>query len=162
VCYVGLGSNVGNRREHLAEAFLGLASLPETRLLRRSAVLETAPVGGVAQRPFLNAVAELRTILAPEALLDRLQRIEGERGRDRRREQRWGPRPLDLDLLLYGMMEVRLPRLVVPHPRLAERRFVLAPLAELAPDLLAPGLPWPIRDLLARLDASECRGGTAS
>jgi 2-amino-4-hydroxy-6-hydroxymethyldihydropteridine diphosphokinase len=104
----------------------------------RSSVRETDPVGFADQPKFLNAVAELRTDLSPRELLERLLAIERELGRERARERRWGPRLIDLDLLLYGGEVIDEPGLTVPHPRLAERRFVLEPLAEIAPGLRLP------------------------
>ena len=138
--YVGLGSNLGDRRAALDGA---LARLAPRRVSR---VVETAPWGLAQQPPFLNAVAELETDLEPRALLDRL--LDLERSFGRRRDVRWGPRTLDLDLLLYGDRRVREEGLDVPHPRLAERRFVLEGLAELCPDRGVPGLDRTVRELL--------------
>ena len=101
---------------------------------------QTAPVGGIAQADFINAVAELDTALPALDLLHALFAIERAHGRDRSREQRWGPRTLDLDVLIYGDEIITLDGLSVPHPRMAERRFVLAPLAEIAPDVMIPGI----------------------
>lgn len=138
--YVGLGSNLGDRRAALDGA---LALLAPRRVSR---VAETAPWGLPDQPPFLNAVAELETELPPRALLDRLMDVEQRFGR--RRDVRWGPRTLDLDLLLYGDRRVSEEGLDVPHPRLAERRFVLESLAELCPDREVPGLGRTVRQLL--------------
>lgn len=138
---VGLGSNLGDRRLHILHGFEAIAAMPQTRMLARSSVVETEPVtlpGAPAQGRYLNAAALLRTSLSPRALLGALLEIERSRGRDRAREVRWGPRTLDLDLLVYGPQVVREPDLEIPHPRLAERRFVLEPLAQIAPDLLVP------------------------
>lgn len=140
LAYVGLGSNLGDRRAALDGA---LAELAPRRVSR---VVETAPWGLAEQPPFLNAVAELETPLPPRALLDRLLDLERRFGR--RRDVRWGPRTLDLDLLLYGDRQVREEGLDVPHPRLAERRFVLESLAELCPDRPVPGLDRSVRQLL--------------
>lgn len=115
-------------------------------------------MGTVPQGPFLNAVVELETGLGAEELLGKLLAIEMRRGRDRHREQRWGPRTLDLDLLMYAQMVVRTERLTLPHPRMAERRFVLEPLAELAPDLVVPGTEGSVRLLLERLGDGTCAG----
>ena len=133
--FVGLGSNLGDRERNLHEA---VERLREIGLVRVSAFGDTDPVGVVEQPNFLNAVAELSSDLSPRELLDRLLQIERELGRDRTKEERWGPRTIDLDLLLYGDEVVDEPGLTVPHPRLAERRFVLEPLHELAPDLVLP------------------------
>lgn len=133
--YVGLGSNLGEREANVRRA---LARLQELGPVRASAFYETDPVGVTDQPKFINAVAELQTELGPRRLLERLLEIERELGRDRTSERRWGPRLIDLDLLLYGSEEVDEPGLTVPHPRLAERRFVLEPLHELAPQLVLP------------------------
>jgi 2-amino-4-hydroxy-6-hydroxymethyldihydropteridine diphosphokinase len=117
-------------------AFAALANLPESRVARCSSLYRTAPVGILSQPDFVNAVALLETTLAPEALLDALLDIEARFGRIRR--ERNGPRTLDLDLLLYDDIELDLPRLTLPHPRLHLRAFVLLPLAEVAPDLAIP------------------------
>jgi 2-amino-4-hydroxy-6-hydroxymethyldihydropteridine diphosphokinase len=132
VAYVALGSNLGDRRAHLRAA---VAALPGVR--RVSGVYETAPVGGPDQGPYLNCVVELDTTLDPHELLARCQDLEHEAGRTRR--VRWGPRTLDVDILVYDDLEVATNDLCIPHPRMAERRFVLAPLAELAPERCPPG-----------------------
>lgn len=138
--FVALGSNLGDRERHLAAAREALASTPGIALLGASSEHETDPVGGPAgQGAFLNAVVELEVELGPRELLVRLQAIEADRGRDRSREERWGPRTLDLDLLWMEGVTLAEPDLVVPHPRLAGRAFVLAPLAELAPALEVGG-----------------------
>jgi 2-amino-4-hydroxy-6-hydroxymethyldihydropteridine diphosphokinase len=140
LAYIGLGSNVGDRRATLE------AALARIGARRASPLAETEPWGRRDQPPFLNAVAEIETDLAPHALLDRLLEIEREFGRVR--DERWGPRTLDLDLLLYGDLRIRTESLTVPHPRLAERRFVLEGLACLCPDRVVPGLGRTVRDLL--------------
>lgn len=134
--FVALGSNVGDREANLELALLRMDE--ELDLVACSTFLETDPVGVTDQPGFLNAVAELRTDLPPRELLERLLEIERELGRDRSRELRWGPRTLDLDLLLYGDETIDEPGLTVPHPRLHERRFVLEPLYELDPELALP------------------------
>jgi 2-amino-4-hydroxy-6-hydroxymethyldihydropteridine diphosphokinase len=135
-CYVGLGSNLGDRSAQLDRALALLAAQPGLRLLRASRHYETAPWGVTDQPPFRNAVAELETTLEPTELLAVLKAVERELGRQPRR--RWGEREIDLDLLLYGERRVVEPELEVPHPRMWERLFVLKPLAELRPDLRAP------------------------
>lgn len=135
--YVALGSNLGDRAGHLAAALAALAALPGTRVLAVSATFETAPVGPAGQQNYFNAAAALSTSLAPHALLDHLLAIEQARGRVRR--ERWGPRTLDLDLLLHGDTVLDDPHLTLPHPRMLERAFVLAPLADIAPDLVLAG-----------------------
>jgi 2-amino-4-hydroxy-6-hydroxymethyldihydropteridine diphosphokinase len=138
--FVALGSNLGDRRAHLRAAVAGLAEAG--RVAGVSPVYETAPVGGPAgQGPYLNAVVELETGWEPRALLGLAHRLEDEAGRVR--AERWGPRTLDVDLLLVGDATIDEPDLTVPHPRMWERRFVLAPLADLAPDVVPPG--WEAR-----------------
>jgi 2-amino-4-hydroxy-6-hydroxymethyldihydropteridine diphosphokinase len=144
VAFIGLGSNLGDREGNLRAALARLAELGE---VRASSFRETDPVGVTDQPKFLNAAAELSTDLPARDLLDALLAIERDLGRDRAREERWGPRTLDLDLLLYGDDVIDEPGLTVPHPRLAERRFVLEPLHELAPGLLLPD-GTAIRDLI--------------
>lgn len=135
--FVGLGANLGDARATLEAALAALAALPGTRLLGRSSFYRTAPVDAGGP-DYLNAVAELRSRLAPEALLDALQAIEQQHGRER--PYRNAPRTLDLDLLLMGGRQQHSARLTLPHPRLHQRAFVLAPLAELAPGLVIEGL----------------------
>lgn len=138
--FIGLGGNVGDAPATLQSALAALAGLPQTRLLAASRLYRTAPVGGIAQADFSNAVAELESGLGAADLLQALLAIERAHGRDRQREQRWGPRTLDLDLLLYGDEIMALDGLIVPHPRMAERRFVLEPLLEIAPQIQIPGI----------------------
>ena len=156
IAAVGLGSNVGDRAAHLTHALIALAGMPNTRLLVRSSIIQTdavgAPGGGDPGGAYLNAAAILRTTLEPRALLDCLHEIERTRGRDRAGEaSRWLPRTLDLDLLLFGDRVLDEPGLVVPHPRMHEREFVLLPLAEVGPDLFVPTMRSSVADLLARL-----------
>jgi len=150
--YVGIGSNLGDRAAHVAAAVARMNALPETKVLGVSSVIETDPVGPAGRGKFLNAAAELETELAPAALLADLQGIERDLGRVR--AERWGPRTIDLDILLYDDRVVDAPALTVPHPRMCERAFVLGPLAELAPDLVHPVERRPVRELLDAL-----RGG---
>ena len=144
---VALGSNLGDRRALLESAARALGRLPGSDLVAASELMETEPVGLVAQGTFLNGVALVRTRMPARALLDHLIRIEHEHGRDRTRGQRWGPRTLDLDLLLYGDAIIDEPGLTVPHPRLHERAFVLDPLVGLAPEMMVPTLGRSIREL---------------
>ena len=146
VAYVGLGANLGDRDASIRRA----AELVGAR--RVSTVRETEPWGYADQPRFLNAVAELETDEAPRALLDRLLEVERALGRTRE-GPRYGPRTIDLDLLLYGDLELDEPGLTVPHPRLHERLFVLEPLAELAPELVVPGR-GPLKALLSRLQSA--------
>jgi 2-amino-4-hydroxy-6-hydroxymethyldihydropteridine diphosphokinase len=134
--FVGLGSNLGDRRANLEATIGRLAREPGVRVVRRSGLYETEPVGVADQPWFLNAVLEIETRLAAGELLRMLKRIERELGR--RPGRRWGERLIDLDLLVYGEQPLAEPDLTVPHPEMWRRLFVLVPLAELAPDLLAP------------------------
>lgn len=150
---IALGSNLGDRQALFAEAQSRLARLPGTRVVAQSRSHETAPVGGPSgQGLFLNAALLLETALAPQALLEALERVEADLGR--RRDQRWGPRALDLDLLLYDQLVLNTSTLVLPHPRMAWRRFVLEPAAEIAPSMLHPSIGWTIGRLLEHLNAA--------
>lgn len=151
---VGLGSNLDGPERRIHEAFAVIRRLPDIRVLRRSRLYRTAPWGVAAQPPFVNAVVEVETSLAPHALLDALLSVERSQGR-RRDGVRWGPRTIDLDLLTYGDRRIDEPGLTVPHPYLAERAFVLVPLADIDPDRVIPGVGI-VRDLLARVDAGAC------
>jgi 2-amino-4-hydroxy-6-hydroxymethyldihydropteridine diphosphokinase len=131
---IGLGSNLGDRSHHIADAVAALADTGP--LVRVSSLYETAPIGGPKQGAYLNSVVVLDTLLSPQDLLARCLAIEKEHGRERR--ERWGPRTLDLDILLYDDLEVSEPGLTVPHPRMTERRFVLEPLLEAWPDAALP------------------------
>lgn len=147
--YVGLGANLGDREATLREAVRLLGEVPGIEVLAVSTFLETEPWGVADQPWFLNGAAELETSLAPRELLAVLLDVERRLGRVRDAGlQRWGPRLVDLDLLVHGAVVLDEPGLQVPHPRLRERRFALAPLAELAPGLEIPG-QGRIRDLLA-------------
>lgn len=150
---VGLGGNVGDAAATLRAAFDALDRLPCTRLLRASRLYRTPAWGLEAQPDFVNAAALLETALDARELLDNLLGIERAFGRERR--QRWGPRTLDLDLLLYGDDSIDEPGLHVPHPHLQERAFALKPLADVAPDAAVPG-QGRVGELLARVDATAC------
>jgi 2-amino-4-hydroxy-6-hydroxymethyldihydropteridine diphosphokinase len=150
VAYIGLGANVGPREVTLLRAIDLLAEADDVEVLEVSQLRETDPVGMVDQPSFLNGAARIDTSLSPRALLELLLRIERSLGRVR--EERWGPRTVDLDLLVYGDLTVDEPGLRVPHPRLHERRFALEPLAELDPELVVPGL-GSVAAALAALDA---------
>jgi 2-amino-4-hydroxy-6-hydroxymethyldihydropteridine diphosphokinase len=152
--YLGLGSNLGNRRRNLESAVERLAS-PEVRVLRQSSIYETEPRELEDQPWFLNQVIEVETTLFPRQLLRRLQKIEVDLGR--RRTVPKGPRVIDLDILLYAGAKSTAPDLKIPHPRIAERRFVLEPLAELAPDLRHPCTGQTIREILARVSGQAVR-----
>ncbi len=153
--YIGLGSNLDDPLRQVRSALAELAALPESALVARSSLYRSAPMGPPEQPDYVNAVAVLDTRLEPLPLLEALQSLEAAHGRVRG-PQRWGPRSLDLDLLLYGTQRLHDPRLSVPHPGLPERNFVLYPLSEVAPDLQVPGY-GPLRDLLARCSAAGLR-----
>ena len=140
VAVVGLGANLGDAEASVRGAFVELDLLPATRLLRASALYRTPAWGHTEQPDFINAVALLETGLGARELLDRLLAIEREFGRTRTPGERWGPRTLDLDLLLYGIEVIDEPGLRVPHPHLHERAFALLPLVEIAPGIEIPGL----------------------
>ena len=127
--YIALGSNLGDRAEHLAAARAALAALPRTRLVAESRVEETAPLGGMEQPPYLNQMVLLETALQPRALLAACQAIERSRGRVR--GERWGARTLDLDIVRYGHRRIAEPDLIIPHPELSNRDFWVRELAEL-------------------------------
>jgi 2-amino-4-hydroxy-6-hydroxymethyldihydropteridine diphosphokinase len=148
--YIGLGANLGDRRQAIARALELIAGDPDLELVAVSTVRETDPVGYADQPRFLNAAAALETELEPRELLERLLAMERSLGRTRT-GPRYGPRTIDLDLLLYGERVVDEPGLRVPHPRLAERRFALEPLAELDPALAVPGAGT-VSELLAKLE----------
>lgn len=142
---IGLGSNLDHPARQIETAFGMLDALEETRLVARSSLYRSAPLGGIEQPDFVNAAALLTTALEPRAFLEALQAIERARGRERD-DTHWGPRVLDLDLLAYNGMSIDEPGLSVPHPGIAARNFVLLPLREIAPDFHIPGLGR-VRDL---------------
>ena len=134
--YIGLGSNLGDPRAQVEQAFAELAVLPRTQLVATSPLYQSVAVGPGDQPDYINAVAHITTTLEPLALLDQLQALEHRH--QRVRIEHWGPRTLDLDLLLYADAVIDLPRLQVPHPYLSQRNFVLYPLAAIAADLVLP------------------------
>jgi 2-amino-4-hydroxy-6-hydroxymethyldihydropteridine diphosphokinase len=147
--FIGLGSNLGEREAMIRQALEELVRLPGTQLTRASSLYDTEPAGEVDQPNFLNAVAQIDTELTPRQLLWNLMLIEKRLGRVRTR--RWGPRTMDLDLLLYGDLIIEEPDLVVPHPELTRRSFVLVPLVELDPLLVHPGTGETLLNHLSRL-----------
>lgn len=136
---IALGGNVGDVRATFPKAISNILGMAQATLLARSSDYRTPPWGEEAQDPFINACVEVETSLDPHALLFTLHKIEKRFGRDRAKEQRWGPRTLDLDLLAYDDAVINQPDLTLPHPRLFERAFVLVPLAEIAPDRVIAG-----------------------
>ena len=149
IAFIGVGSNLADPLAQVRQALIELESIPGTRVTARSSLYRTSPVGYLEQPDFINAAASVQTTLSPQALLAALLAIENRHGR--RRTMRNAPRTLDLDLLLYGEVVLDQDGLTLPHPRLHERAFVLAPLAEIAPGAMVPGRGR-ARDLLARVD----------
>ena len=149
--YIGLGSNLGTPVKHIRQAIMALDRLPLTRLIAASPYYSSKPVGPQDQPDFVNAAVHLSTRLSPLALLDQLQALEQRHRRQRLRH--WGPRTLDLDLLLFDDLKLDSPRLTLPHPAMHERGFVLVPLAKIAPHLIIADNP--IGVLIERLDTSD-------
>ena len=160
LAFVGLGANLGDRETTLRSALERLSAEPGVELVAVSSFRDTAPIGIAVQPRFLNAAAAVVTTLSAHDLLDRLLAIERRLGRTRE-GPRFGPRTIDLDLLLYGDERIQEEGLEVPHPRLHERLFALEPLADLEPDLVVPGR-GPLADLLAGLQSAPCRTSTSS
>jgi 2-amino-4-hydroxy-6-hydroxymethyldihydropteridine diphosphokinase len=153
--YLGLGSNLGQREANLVQAVHFLARSPQVEVLRSSSIYETEPWGFIDQPRFLNAVVEITTSLQPVSLLELAKTIEGEVGREP--TFRWGPRHIDIDILLYadGVIHQDNPDLQIPHARMTERAFVLVPLAELAPELLHPALMVHVGILAEGIEGKE-------
>jgi 2-amino-4-hydroxy-6-hydroxymethyldihydropteridine diphosphokinase len=150
IAYVALGANLGDRAAQIQDAAARLRESPGVHSVRLSTLVTYPAVGGPANSPdFLNAAAEVFTSLSPQAFLDRLLNVERQMGRIR--SEKWGPRTIDLDLLLYGDQIIASSKLKVPHPLMHQRRFVLEPLAAIAPDARHPLLEATIAELLARL-----------
>lgn len=154
IALVGLGGNLGDAVATLRHALRELDGLPQTRLLRASKLYRSPAWGRTDQPDFVNAVAMLGTRLGARELLDALLGIEQDAGRERAAEERWGPRTLDLDLLLYGSEVIGEPGLSVPHPHLHERSFALVPLVEIAPDAMIPGI-GAAREALAAMQSHD-------
>jgi 2-amino-4-hydroxy-6-hydroxymethyldihydropteridine diphosphokinase len=153
-CLIALGSNLGDREATLADALRELSQLPKTNAVRSSRSYSSAPIGGpTGQNDFLNATTLLETTLEPQPLFNHLIEIEKRFGR--KRTERWGARTLDLDLLLYEDRVIETAPLIVPHPRMSFRRFVLAPAAEIAPAMVVPTIGWPIQQLLTHLNMAN-------
>ncbi|GGF35526.1 2-amino-4-hydroxy-6-hydroxymethyldihydropteridine diphosphokinase [Halobacillus andaensis] len=154
--YIALGSNLDEREQYLTEAIEQIDHHDAIDVTRRSNIYETAPVGYTDQNDFLNMVIEVNTILEPLALLDFCQSIEKELGR--KRVIKWGPRTIDLDILLYNQENMKDERLTIPHPHMHERAFVMVPLAELNPDVYIPAIGQRADDVVHQLPSSEVNG----
>ena len=152
LAYVGLGSNLQDPRRQVERAFEELDALPHTRLVKRSSLYRSAPIGHADQPDFINAVAQLETGLPAERLLAELQQVEQRHGRARSFAN--APRTLDLDILLFGSLVVNSPALTVPHPRMHERKFVLEPLYEVAPHASIPGVGT-VKDCVEKTKGQE-------
>jgi len=152
--YIALGSNMGDRELNLLRAVAEIGRIPDCKVTGLSSFYETSPVGVTEQPPFYNAVLRIQTALSPHELLERLIRIETDVF-GRTRTTHWGPRRIDLDLLLHGGTTISDDRLTVPHPRMSERRFVLQPLCDIAPDLVHPVVGKTIAELLEALRTDE-------
>ncbi|OEG00320.1 2-amino-4-hydroxy-6-hydroxymethyldihydropteridine diphosphokinase [Vulcanibacillus modesticaldus] len=150
--FLGLGSNIGDRYQNMKEAILTLNGHKSIELIKESSIYETEPFGLKEQPDFLNMVIEINTILSPEELLEYIHEIEHKLGR--KREVHWGPRTIDIDILLYGDKIIRSQNLQVPHPYLSQRLFVLVPLSEIYKGGI-PGEELSIEQLIKRLDSSE-------
>ena len=148
--YLGFGSNIGERRQNLRAAVDALA--PQVRVLAESSVYETPPWGDVDQPAFLNMVLQAETELSPTELLEHIRRIEADLGRQQ--TYHWGPRRIDIDILLYEDLIIDTPELVIPHPRLHQRGFVLLPLETIAGEVVHPALGLTVRELLQHVDTS--------
>jgi len=146
--FIGLGSNLGDRRANIADALERIRKLPDTRIVKESSLYESEPHGD-AKTWFVNGVIEIETDLTPDNLLKKLKVVESAMGRKRVKGKRWGSRIIDLDVLFFGSLVLRKRMLKVPHPEVQNRRFVLLPLSELAPQLIHPVLQVTVSDLLA-------------
>ena len=152
--YLGLGSNLGDRRKNIERAIAYLRESAGIRVEKVSSIMETEPAGGPKQGKFLNACLEIKTDLPPADLLRRLKSIERKFGR-RQSKVRWGPRTIDLDILLYGKLILKHPGLSIPHALMHERKFVLGPLAEIAPEAGHPVLKKTVKQLLRKLKSRK-------
>ncbi|WP_048601103.1 2-amino-4-hydroxy-6-hydroxymethyldihydropteridine diphosphokinase [Rubeoparvulum massiliense] len=153
--YVALGSNIDNREIHLEEAIEHLVMNPHVSLVETSAIYETDPVGVLDQSAFLNMAIHIKTTLSAQQLLHEMQMIEDKLGRER--TVHWGPRTIDLDLLMYGEEEIEEENLIVPHPRMAERLFVLIPLADIGESLQIPGIQQTVKERIDHCLAQGCK-----
>ena len=147
--YIGIGSNVGNKRENFFEAVTRLAKLPDTRVLKESSLYESEPLGD-AKEWYVNGAVEIETRLKPDMLLKKLKNIERSMGR-KKVKKRWGARVIDLDIVLYDSAVVKKKTLRIPHPEMCTRKFVLLPLSEIAPQVVHPELGVTISELLIKI-----------
>ena len=147
--YIGIGSNVGNKRENFFEAVTRLAKLPDTRVLKESSLYESEPLGD-AKEWYVNGAVEIETRLKPDMLLKKLKNIERRMGR-KKVKKRWGARVIDLDIVLYDSAVVKKKTLRIPHPEMSTRKFVLIPLSEIAPQVVHPELGVTISELLIKI-----------
>ncbi len=154
--YIALGSNIQPRINYLDQAIKQLSKHPNVNIIKQSSIYETDPVGPVEQEQFLNIVIEVETDLQPHHLLDVCQKTEWQLGR--KREIKWGPRTIDLDILVYNQENIETERLILPHPRLHERAFVLIPLSELNDRLNIVHIDRPVSELLANLPVQDKEG----
>ena len=153
--YIGLGSNLDRPVDQVLSALQKLSQIPGIKLMAVSSLYQSAPVGLTDQDDFINAVAQIKTVLEPLALLGQLQSIE--QNHQRQRLIRWGPRTLDLDLLLYDQLILRTERLTLPHPQILQRRFVIEPLLEINPQIRLPDSNCPLSQVLQQLSNQELR-----
>ncbi len=151
--YIGLGTNIGDRESNLKDAVSELAAIPEIEIISVSSIYETDPVGYLDQGNFLNMVICIHTALDAQSLLVACMKIEQDLGR--KREIRWGPRTIDLDILLYNQENIVTKNLIVPHPRMLERAFVLIPLVEIDKDIILPNMEKPIREIMDDIPQKE-------
>ena len=147
--YIGIGSNVGNKRENFFEAVTRLAKLPDTKVIKESSLYESEPLGD-AKEWYINGAVEIETKFKPEMLLEKFKNIERAMGR-KKVKKRWGARIIDLDILLYDSAVVKKKNLRIPHPEMTSRKFVLIPLSEIAPQVVHPELGVTISELLFKL-----------
>ncbi|OCA88442.1 2-amino-4-hydroxy-6-hydroxymethyldihydropteridine diphosphokinase [Bacillus sp. FJAT-27986] len=151
--YIGLGTNVGDRESNLKDAISELAAVPEIEIISLSSIYETNPVGYLEQGKFLNMVVCINTTFDAQTLLVTCMKIEQNLGR--KREIRWGPRTIDLDILLYNQENIVTKNLIVPHPRMLDRAFVVIPLVEIDKDIILPNMEKPIREIMDDIPEKE-------